>query len=154
MFNKITFCIFIGIGLIETENLHGSQVGFGAEREIFFNSWWAEQAFSENLDNKSEICPKLDKLVQKWQLDTGLPFSFIYGGQHSSSFLKNWDRTIQDEIIDNTKRSRTLVLTDPKTGLEVRTVCTIYTDTPGVDWTLYFTNTGTQDTPILEQVKV
>jgi alpha-galactosidase len=48
---------------------------------------------------------------------------------------------------------RTLTLTDRETGLEVRALATVYTDTPAVEWTLYFTNKGDKDTPILEQVK-
>ena len=46
-----------------------------------------------------------------------------------------------------------MTLTDPATGLEVRAVATVYTDTPSVEWTLYFTNKGDKDTPILELVK-
>ena len=49
--------------------------------------------------------------------------------------------------------SAVVTLTDPQTQLEVRAVATVYTDTPGVDWTLYFTNRGQQDTPVLEQVR-
>ena len=94
----------------------------------------------------------LDDLARQSALGTGLPFSFVYDGQPSSAFINDWQRTVCDEEVDLTKRRRTLTLTDPKTGLEVRAVCTIYTDTPGADWTLYFTNKGTQDTPILEQV--
>ncbi len=153
MFKKVMLFIFIVIGLTCIENLKGNPTGLDGDREISFNAWWAEQAFSDNLDNKSEICPEFDQLVQKWQLDIGFPFSFTYGGQHSSSFLNTWDRRIKDEIIDKTRRRRTLVLTDPQTGLEVRAVCLIYTDTPGIDWTLHFTNTGTKDTPIITQVK-
>ena len=99
---------------------------------IDFNRHWAEQAFSVATDT--------------------LPFSFVYGGNHSSTFLAAWEHGVQEQDIDATRKQRTLILTDPKTGLQVRAVCTIYTDTPGVDWVLYFTNTGSADTPILEQV--
>jgi alpha-galactosidase len=44
-------------------------------------------------------------------------------------------------------------LTDPETGLEVRAEATVYLDTPSVEWTIYFTNKGEKDTPILEDVK-
>jgi len=37
--------------------------------------------------------------------------------------------------------------------LELRAVATIYTDTPGVDWTLYLSNLGSKDTPIIENLK-
>jgi len=95
----------------------------------------------------------LDDLARAWQVGTELPFSFIYGGRPSSEFLGDWPRRVQEETLDATRRRRTLTLTDPRTGLEVRAVATVYTDTPGVDWTLYFTHTGDQETPILEQVQ-
>lgn len=102
---------------------------------------WAEEVFSEST-------------VRAMRAGTGaaLPFSFVYGGRHSSSLVGDWECQVQDEAIDATQLRRTLTLTDPQTGLEVRAVATIYTDTPGVDWTLYFRNNGRQDTPILEQV--
>ena len=153
MSKKVIFCIFIVIGLRGIENLKTSQMTLEGECEIIFNKWWAEQAFSKSLDNTIEFCSDIDKHLQNWKLATELPFSFIYGGQNSRDFLDSWHREVKDEFVDQTKRYRTIVLTDPYTGLEVRAVCTIYTNTPGVDWTLYFTNTGKQDTPLIEQVK-
>jgi alpha-galactosidase len=95
----------------------------------------------------------LDDLARQVALGAQLPFSFVYGGEPSAAFLGDWRREVRDEEVDAATRRRTLTLTDPKTGLEVRAVATVYTDTPGVDWTLHFTNTGSADTPILEQVK-
>jgi len=95
----------------------------------------------------------LDDLAARSSAGTDLPFSFVYDGQPSSKLIKDWQRSVRDERIDATRHRRVLTLTDPKTQLEVRAVCTIYTDTPGVDWTLHFTNKGERDTPILEQVK-
>ena len=81
-----------------------------------------------------------------------LPFSFVYGGRPSSELIGAWKRTVEEKTIDAAKVQRTLTLDDPDTGLQVRAMFTIYTDTPGIDWTLYFTNKGDKDTPILEQV--
>jgi len=94
----------------------------------------------------------LDDVARQNTLGTEPPFSFVYDGQHSSTFLPRWRREIKTEEIDTTRRRRTLAFTDPQTRLEVRAVCTLYTDTPGVDWTLYFINHGDHDAPILEQV--
>ncbi|MCG3147424.1 MAG: Alpha-galactosidase Mel36A [Verrucomicrobiae bacterium] len=69
-----------------------------------------------------------------------LPFSFVYGGRHSAEFIGSWRREGER-------------WTDPVTGLEVRVEFRVYDDTPGVDWTIHFTNTGMQDTPIIEKVK-
>ena len=98
--------------------------------EIALNRKWAEDSFSQRF-----------------------PFSFVYGGKNSVDFLDRWKSQVKDEKIDSSKRRRTLILNDPETGLEVRAIATIYNDTAGVDWTLHFTNKGSKDTPVLEQVK-
>jgi len=102
-------------------------------------------------DNSTEI-----SLNRKWAEDSfshRFPFSFVYGGKNSADFLDTWKSQFKDEKIDSSKRRLTLILNDPETGLEVRAIATIYTDTAGVDWTLHFTNKGSKDTPVLEQVK-
>ena len=104
----------------------------GQAAVIAANRQWAEQAFAS---------------------EGNLPFSFVYGGRSSPSFLDGWKREVQDEASDDGVRRRTLTLTDPQTGLEVRAVCVIYTDTAGVDWTLHFTNRGAADTPVLQLVQ-
>jgi alpha-galactosidase len=98
------------------------------------NGAWAAQTFAERADGE-------------------LPFSFTYGGRPSAELVRTWKRRVEERQVDATQRRRTLTLTDPDTGLEVSAVGTIYTDTPGVDWTLYITNRGSKDTPILEDVR-
>ena len=95
----------------------------------------------------------LDELANVASPGRDLPFSFVYGGQASSDILPQWQRQTSIEQIDATCMRRVLTLTDPETRLEVSAVADIYLDTPGVDWTLRFTNKGQQDTPILEQVR-
>ena len=107
-----------------------------AAEEIALNQSWAEQVFSD------DACT-IDQL----------PFSFVYGGRPSSELVATWKRTVVSHKIDEASRQRILTLNDPDTGLEVRAVATIYTDTPGVDWTLYFTNRGDSPSPILEKVR-
>jgi alpha-galactosidase len=99
-------------------------------KEIALNRKWAEDSFSERF-----------------------PFSFVYGGRNSAEFLKGWKVQVQDEQVDSTRRRRILTLNDPETGLEIRAIATIYADTAGVDWTLYFTNKSSNDTPVIEQIK-
>lgn len=95
----------------------------------------------------------LDDPARQAVVGTGLPCSFVYHGRPSSELLPTWKRAATDKTLDATRRQRELTLTDPDTGLEVRAVATLYLDTPAVDWTVYFTNRGTTDTPILEQVQ-
>ena len=84
---------------------------------------------------------------------SGLPFSFTYDGQPSAPLLAEWPAKRTDERLDVNRTRRTLAWTDPKTGLEVRCVAVDYADYPVVEWTVWFKNTGTADTPILEDIQ-
>ena len=95
----------------------------------------------------------LDDIARRATPVGGLPFSFVYGGKHSSEFITDWKREIKAEQVNETKLRRTLTLTDPNSGLEVQAACTVYLDTAGVDWTIYLTNRGSHDSPIVEQVR-
>lgn len=95
----------------------------------------------------------LDDLSGAASVVPGFPFSFVYGGRPSSGLLPKWKSEIKDEQPDATRQVRTLTLTDPETGLEVKAVANIYLDTPGVDWTIYLTNKGTSDTPVIEKMQ-
>lgn len=121
----------------------------GGDSRSFDQADWADARMI--LRDGSEVW--LDDLARRPRVDTGVPFSFVYGGRPSSELLGRWKRSIHDQPVDATKRTRSLTLTDAETGLEVRAVATVYLDAPGVDWTLHFTNKGDRDTPILEQVK-
>jgi alpha-galactosidase len=84
---------------------------------------------------------------------TGLPFSFVYDGKPSAEFLETWSRTETTDSFADGRIVRVLVFTDPKTGLEVTCTATEFTNFPTCEWTLTFTNTGTTDTPILENIQ-
>ena len=81
------------------------------------------------------------------------PFSFTYGGQSSAELLKTWGLKRGKRKLDAQRTERTLTYTDPKTGLVVRCVAVEYADFPTVEWTLHFKNTGSADTPILENIQ-
>jgi len=110
---------------------------------------WAEAKVV--MQDGSEVW--LDDLARHAPVRPHLPFSFVYGGRHSSEFIKGWARQVKDEKVGETTSRRTLTLTDPVTGLEVQAVCTMHLDTAGTDWTVYFTNRGAKDSPIIEQVR-
>ncbi|MHB1456923.1 MAG: NPCBM/NEW2 domain-containing protein [Armatimonadota bacterium] len=95
----------------------------------------------------------VDEIAGQAQVKTNLPFSFMYGGIPSAEFIRSWKSDVKQVKVGTDRLIRTLIFTDPDTGLEVKAVTNIYLDTPGVDWTVYFTNTGLKDTPIIEQVK-
>lgn len=103
-----------------------------AGEDAQLNLAWADRAFSEEAAT--------------------LPFSFVYGGQPSSALLPAWERKVDVGTADG-GQCRYLILTDPVTKLEVRAVATVFADSPGVDWTLYFTNRGSADSLVIEQVR-
>ena len=82
-----------------------------------------------------------------------VPFSFLYGERSSRELLSQWQSRTEKKILDAQRIEHTLVLTDPQTGLELRYVIIQYRDFPVAEWVLYFKNTGTADTPILEKIQ-
>ena len=81
------------------------------------------------------------------------PFSFTYGGQSSATLLGQWKLQRSDTQLDAQRIQHTLTFTDPGTGLQVKCVAVEYLDFPTVEWALYFTNTGTASTPIVESIQ-
>jgi len=81
------------------------------------------------------------------------PFSFTYGGKHSSEFLKNWQRRSSHNKLDEHRMAYTLTYTDPETGLQLRWEGVQYHDFSTVEWTMYFKNAGSSDTPILADIR-
>jgi alpha-galactosidase len=80
-------------------------------------------------------------------------FSFSYDGKPSGDLLKTWKVERSTRKIDDKRTEHTLAYTDPKTGLVVRCVGVEYSDFPTVEWTLYFKNSGTGDTPIIADIQ-
>ncbi len=84
---------------------------------------------------------------------SGAIFSFKYDGRSSDELLKQWSLQQSSRDRDQSQTERTLSWSDPQTGLQVRCVAVEYHDFPTVEWTLYFKNTGTNVTPILENIQ-
>ncbi len=82
-----------------------------------------------------------------------LPFSFVYDGQALSGLPSEWSIERHQEKLDAQRTRHTLSGKDGKTGLAVRCEAIEYHDFPTVEWTLYFKNTGSQDTPILSDIQ-
>jgi alpha-galactosidase len=80
------------------------------------------------------------------------PFSFLYDGRHSDELLPGWERSERSESIDGERTRKVTTWLDPETGLRVEWQAVRFADYPAVEWLLYFENTGTKDTPIIEDV--
>ncbi len=90
--------------------------------------------------------------------DTGahpasLLFSFTYDGKPSSEWLAGCQFERTTKMPDANRKQHTLIFTDPVTGLVLTCVAVEYLDFPTVEWTLYFENSGSTDTPIIENIQ-
>ncbi len=81
------------------------------------------------------------------------PFSFVYGGKPSAQLLPHWKFSASPVIRAANKRERQFTYRDRATGLEI--VCQVieYDDFPAAEWVLFFKNSSTKPTPILENVR-
>src|SRR5262249_10515281 len=55
--------------------------------------------------------------------------------------------------LDSNRIQHSVTWTDPRTGLAVRVVGIEYRDYPAVEWTVFFKNNGTSNTPILKDIQ-
>ncbi len=83
---------------------------------------------------------------------TGLPISFTLGGEKSTSLFRQNPPQHKSETKDD-RVEHVTTWSDPRSGLQMRCVAVEYRDFPTIEWTVYFKNTGGQDTPILEDVR-
>ncbi len=107
--------------------------------------WWADRVFGEPGDLAH------GPLASLWPATTA-PFSFVLDGKGSESLLGSWKRTTEKhERQDRIQYIATWL--DTKTGLKVTATAAAFDDFPAVEWLLRFENTGTKDSPILENVQ-
>jgi len=81
------------------------------------------------------------------------PFSFTFDGKSSAALLRSWKRVDARRILDANRTERVLTWTDAASGLVVKCVAVEYSDYPVVEWTVFFKNAGTKETPILQDIK-
>ncbi|MFA6240939.1 MAG: NPCBM/NEW2 domain-containing protein, partial [Candidatus Hydrogenedentales bacterium] len=80
------------------------------------------------------------------------PFSFNYGGKSFAELAPSFTKDSKVTRLDKARNQHEISYRDPATGLEVRCVAVEYLEFPTVEWTLYFKNTGTTDTPIVSDI--
>ena len=106
---------------------------------------WASAAFCEGLEVRGgEERPSF--------MTAAMPFSFVYDGVSSAELLKDWRHSVETKETPG-RVVHTAAWTDPKTGLRITAVVTVFTRYAAADWLLFFENTGAQDTPIIENVQ-
>ena len=85
--------------------------------------------------------------------DVAWPFSFKYDGKPSREWLAGWSLERKETRLDAARTQYTLTWSDPATKLQVQYIVVTYADFPAVEWTVYLKNTGTTDTPLLEDIQ-
>jgi len=80
------------------------------------------------------------------------PFAFLYGGKQARTTILKWAVTAEEKN-GGAKAVRTIVYTDPATGLRVTATYTIYKDFPAAEWVVRFKNTGRTSTPVIAEVR-
>ena len=81
------------------------------------------------------------------------PFSFVYGGKNSDSFITKWDYKVNiTESADSSINESIYTYSDKKSGLVVKCFVTYYNDFPAVEWVLKFSNNSKKNTPVIEKV--
>ena len=81
------------------------------------------------------------------------PFSFVFDGKASPDLLSAWPVQSGQRPLDVGRTERTHTWNDRTTDLQVRCVAVECSDYPVVEWTVYFKNIGTNNTPLLEHVQ-
>lgn len=79
------------------------------------------------------------------------PFSFLYDGRPFAGLLPAWS-SAANTVRKDDRTLTTLSWTDPRTGLKVTAVFTVFDDFPAVEWVIRFKNEGSADTPVIEDV--
>ena len=81
-----------------------------------------------------------------------LPIAFRLGGKTITGIPEDWKPVSRRRRIDANIIETVFEGNDPKIGLSIRAECVEYCDYPVVEWTAWFTNTGSQPTPILSDI--
>jgi len=110
----------------------------------------------------AQVTQRVDGIVdvQKWISNSFAkakvpPFSFVYNGKPSASFITKWDYKLQKMQTDDEGVIKYQVsYTDKLSGMQVKCMVSGYKDFQAVEWVLNFTNTSSKKSPVLEKVNV
>ena len=93
-----------------------------------------------------------EKWLDQW-LSTALPYSFRYGGKEGNSLLMGWQFREGEGRDDSYGEQREFIWADADTGMQLRWRLKRFADFPAIEWTLWFENVGSTDTPVLEEIQ-
>ena len=83
------------------------------------------------------------------------PFSFIYGGKSSDSFIRSWQFSSEKLKTENQDITEyVFTYADKRSGLAIKCLLTCYNDFPAVEWVLKFSNNSPRNSPVIEKAAV
>ncbi|MBQ5715288.1 MAG: alpha-galactosidase, partial [Alistipes sp.] len=96
--------------------------------------------------------------VEKWITSTFAkgktpPFSFVYDGVNSQQFIRKWQHSLQKQESAEGVVEYVATYQDRATGLKIECHIKGFQAFGAVEWVMNFTNTGSQNTPQITQVK-
>ena len=96
--------------------------------------------------------------VEKWITSTFAkgktpPFSFVYDGVNSQQFIRKWQHSLQKQESAEGVVEYVATYQDRATGLKIECHIKGFQEFGAVEWKMNFTNTGSQNTPQITQVK-
>ena len=112
------------------------------------------------LGQSSQSIPANNVEIRQWieqQFNKGKipPFSFVYGGKESHSFIKSWQfKSEKIKVTEPDSEAFVYSYTDKQSGLVVTCNVIVFNDFPAVEWVLKFSNTSGKNTPLIEKVAV
>ncbi|MBP5274343.1 MAG: NPCBM/NEW2 domain-containing protein [Abditibacteriota bacterium] len=95
----------------------------------------------------------LSDMAAENRLSLEYPFRFTFGGRDSRDLLPGWSLTCAEKRLSETELLKTFVWSDPETKLEVKAEVRVYADTNALDYTLWFTNRGEENTPVISDIR-
>jgi alpha-galactosidase len=125
-----------------------------SSNELQLSRQWADSNFGPIGTANPRGSQKLPDTAAAASVDFVAPkISFSYGGKPSATFLTNWSRETRSAPLPGVGKSYRVVYQDAVSGLEVRIDAQCFENFPAVEWTVYFKNTGTNDTPLIENIQ-
>ena len=112
------------------------------------------------LGQSSQSIPANNVEIRQWieqQFNKGKipPFSFLYGGKESHSFIKSWQfRAEKIKLTEPNSEGFVYSYSDKQSGLLITCNVNVFNDFPAVEWVLKFSNTSGKNTPLIEKVAV
>jgi len=119
----------------------------GLEYQSTMHQWFSAAFFGEPVRSSNDAVT-----VSSAKFSTGIPFSFVYDGKPSAQFLSSWQRSVEKHDGVAGEERYAITYLDPRTKLQITCEAVVYTNYPAVEWLLRLTNTGSNDTPIIENI--